>query len=233
VALDGLSPALTHELTETSQRYLASAYDSVEAVLENLEMLRTARRDAGQDLRGRLTHNEEDMLRSAIVFAGAGLDATLKQLVRDSLPALLSFDDQAHDKFEGFAARRISTFEGANPKALARYLVAEDARMLLIEDYIRELTGSSLQSVQEVDRTAGALGIDDTVVRKRAAQLREVFVARNQISHELDLKSPERPGDRGRRTRPMAKSTQQAHQLLETAQLVVNAVSTKLDGAGL
>jgi hypothetical protein len=36
--------------------------------------------------------NEEDLLRAAIVFTGAGLDATLKQVIRDALPSLLEND---------------------------------------------------------------------------------------------------------------------------------------------
>lgn len=42
---------------------------------------------------------------------------------------------------------------------IARYLVAADPRARLIEDYIYELTGSSLQSAEEVGKTASALGI--------------------------------------------------------------------------
>ena len=77
----GLSPAEFHSYTETAQRFLASAYDSVEELLTTLTMFREWRRLEGQSLRGRLTRNEEDLLRAAILFAGAGLDATLKQLV--------------------------------------------------------------------------------------------------------------------------------------------------------
>jgi hypothetical protein len=103
----GLSPAKVHEHTETAQRFLASAYDSVEAVLYNLSLFRRFRRDEGQSLRGRLTENEEDLLRAAILFAGAGLDATLKQLIRDTLPHLLVRNDQAQQKFRDYAAGAI------------------------------------------------------------------------------------------------------------------------------
>ena len=57
----------------------------------------------------------------------------------------------------------------------------------MIEDYIYELTGSSLQTAEEVDKVAGALGIDDAALRKRIVGLKTLFVARNEISHELDL----------------------------------------------
>jgi hypothetical protein len=51
----------------------------------------------------------EDLLRAAIVFTGAKLDATLKQLIRDALPLLLERSKQSHDKFETFAGERLGT----------------------------------------------------------------------------------------------------------------------------
>jgi hypothetical protein len=196
--LKGLSPACFVAGTETAQRFLAGAYDSVEAVLGNLQLIRSMREAETGDIRGRLTANEEDLLRAAIVFTGAGLDATLKQLIRDTLGALLKSSDLSHEKFEEFAAKRLRTGEIAEPKMIARYLTSETPRELLIEDYIYDLTGSSLQSAEEVDRAAGALGIDDGGLRKRIKELRPLFVARNQIAHELDLRRPERRGDRAK-----------------------------------
>src|SRR6266540_4227381 len=104
--LRGLSPASGAPGTETAQRYLASAFDSVEAVLENLAKIREIRKNESGtgDIRGRLPSNEEDLLRAAIVFTGAGMDASLKRLIRDTLPKLLEVSTQAHDKFEAFAA---------------------------------------------------------------------------------------------------------------------------------
>lgn len=78
-AIKQLSDPVVHSAAETAQRYLTSAYESVAAVLTNLELVRQNRRNEGQGLRGRLTDNEEDLLRAAIVFAGAGLDACLKR----------------------------------------------------------------------------------------------------------------------------------------------------------
>jgi hypothetical protein len=50
---------------------------------------------------------------------------------------------------------------------IVRYLVSDDPRARLIEDYIYDLTGSSLQSAEEVGKTAGALGINDADLRRR------------------------------------------------------------------
>src|SRR5262245_44706240 len=112
--LDGLTPAATEPQTETAQRFLASAYDSVEAVLQTLKTVRQLRKQKTDGRVTRLTSSEEDLLRAAIVFTGAGLDATLKQLIRDTLPILLATNTQAHDKFESFAGERLGTGEVAD-----------------------------------------------------------------------------------------------------------------------
>jgi hypothetical protein len=227
-SLPGLSPASGLPGTETAQRFLAGAYDSVEAVLQSLDTIRDLRRQQTGDIRGRLPANEEDLLRAAIVFAGAGLDAALKRLIRDTLPPLLECSQQAHDKFEAFAADRLGTGELADARAVARYLTSANPRQRLIDDYVYDLTGSSLQSAEEVQRTAGALGIADNQLRQRIGSLRPLFVARNEISHELDLQRPERQGDRARRTRGINASVRLCHEGLEVGQLVINAVGELL-----
>jgi len=232
IRLPSLTEAIINDATETAQRYLASAYDSVEAVLRNLDVVREQRRAAGQDLRGRLTENEEDLLRAAIVFAGAGLDATLKQLIRDSLPSVLEVSDLADGKFSAFIKTHISQADVVDVSRLAAYLASRSPRAELIEAYIADLTGGSLQSKQQVEAVAGALGVDDADLRRRVAGLRTAFQARNQIAHELDLRSPERHGDRARRTRKINDSVGTCHELLESAQLLINAVTGVVGGDG-
>ena len=68
---------------------------------------------------------------------------------------------------------------------VARYLVAENPRAQLIEDYVYELAGSSLQSADQVQLTAGALGIEDAELRQQIGDLVALFTARNKVSHEL------------------------------------------------
>jgi hypothetical protein len=110
--LRALTAACGEPGTDTAQRFLASGFDSVDTVLETLDGLRAAR---GR-VRGRLTSAEEDLLRAAIVFTGATLDATLKQLIRDALPRLLEKSTQSHDKFEAFAAQRLAPVKSPTRK---------------------------------------------------------------------------------------------------------------------
>lgn len=229
MALKSLPPASLAQGTDTAQRFLAGAYDSVNGLLATLDAVRSIRKGKQGDIRGRVPENEADLLRAAVVFTGAGLDATLKQLIRDALPQILESSSQAHDKFESFAASRLGTGEIADAKRVARYLTSGDPRGRLIEDYIYSLTGSSLQSAEEVQSAAGALGIDDGPLRKRISGLKPLFVMRNEISHELDLQRPEKQGDRSRRTRSMPKVLEQCHDAFEVGQLIVNAVGKLLN----
>lgn len=110
----------------------------------------------------------------------------------------------------------------------ARHLTHPNPRERLIEDYIYDLTGSSLQSAEQVQNVAGALGIEDSGVRRSINDLRGLFVARNEISRELDFQQPEKQGDRARRTRKIADTEHMCHGAFEVAQQMVDAVATLL-----
>jgi hypothetical protein len=153
VPLRGLTEACLHPATDTPQRFLASGYDAVAAVLDNLAKIRELRRHETGDIRGRLTANEEDLLRAAIVFTGAGLDATLKQLIRDTLPQLLETSTQAHEKFETFAVDELGTGEIADTRVIARYLTSANPRKRLIEDYIYALQGRAFSLPRKFRRS--------------------------------------------------------------------------------
>ncbi len=224
----GLSPAKFHGYTETAQRFLASAYDSVEELLTTLAKFREWRRLEGQSLRGRLPQNEEDLLRAAILFTGAGLDATLKQVVRDTLIYLVEVNSQAEERFKRYASGALLDGGEVSSKKLAGLLIARNPRQALIESYISALTGPSLQSAEQVDGVVSALGIDRPDLRRRVNALRPLFVARNQIAHELDLQRPERPSDKHRRTRQIHQSRELAHEGLEVGQLIINEVVSLL-----
>ncbi len=169
------------------------------------------------------------MLRSMIVFAGAGVDAVMKQLVRETLETIILRSDAASDKFANFVEARLDPSTGANVKRLAHYLLSTSPRQTLTEEYVLDLTGSSLQSVEQLDRILSALGIEDRDVRRRCKDLKPLFVARNEIVHELDLVQVDTPGDRHRRTRTKAEAMELAHLGLEFGQQIINAVGAAIE----
>jgi len=166
------------EYTHASATSLVAAFDDAKAKRGNP--------------RGVLTDQEQDILRASLVMCCAGVDAALKQAIRDCFEHLLDSSKPVREGFEKFIRKRISG-EGdaleltAGSKFLALILADKAPRAKLVEEYIRELTGDSLQSVDEILRTTAALGLDNKALALDVARLKEIFMIRNKIIHELDL----------------------------------------------
>jgi hypothetical protein len=150
--------------------------------------------------------------------------------VRDTLVYLVEVNSQAEDKFRQYASNALSEGGEVSSKRLASFLIARSPRQALIESYVGALTAPSLQSVGQVDNVISALGIGRPDLRRRVNALHPLFIARNQIAHELDLKRPERPSDKHRRTRRIHESRELAHEGLEIGQLIINEVVSLLGG---
>ncbi|MEJ5867344.1 hypothetical protein WDV85_06235 [Pseudokineococcus sp. 5B2Z-1] len=134
--------------------------------------------------------------------------------------------EDAQSKFTAHAQKRLES--DAGNAFLARLITASNSRGALIENYIRAMTGSSLQSVEQVQTVAGALAITDKAPRKDIVKLRGIFVARNEIVHELDLREPSRHGDKRRRPRTISATTDLCHQALDITQRMINSVGLML-----
>lgn len=219
------------EHTKAAQVFVDAAYASVKSAIESMDKVRELR-----PTKTRKTSNtDQDLLRSAIVFAGAGLDASLKQLIRDALEHLIGDvgSTLAEEKFHDFVARAV--IPGAQPpNVLIKVLTSRVStpREALVELYIEDLTGGSLQSVERVSEVLAALGIDDAALRKRVAgsgsRLREVFRARNRIVHELDLRHHTDVGRGIKEPRKIRESCELATEALSVAQMTINAVNDLL-----
>lgn len=215
--------------SEKAKRYLLAARECFEGLMNSLDILRQ-NRGSEAEKRGRLPESEVDLLRAAIVFTCAGLDASLKQLIRDTLPHVLNISDDAQDEFVKFVERIIGPGGTLDPKRMARYLSSPDPRGLLIEDYIDDLTGSSLQSLEQIRRASKALGIaDEEEIRNYITEVRELFEARNHIAHELDLQHPEKRGDRARRSRKLQETKNICEKGFELAGYLISKVESVLE----
>jgi hypothetical protein len=181
--------------------------------------------------RGVLTDKEQDILRAALVMSCAGVDAALKQAIRDSFEHLLEKSKLVREGFERFIRKRI-TGEGdalelaAGAKFLALVLSEKEPRKKLVEEYIRELTGDSLQAVEEVLRTTAALGLDNKTLGLDMPQLREIFSIRNKIIHELDLDL--NALKRKRRVRSQADLVDNSDHMLDTIRRILEALDKTL-----
>lgn len=181
--------------------------------------------------RGVLTDQEQDILRAALVMSCAGLDAALKQAIRNCIDRLLIKDKTVLEGFEKFIRKRISG-EGdilelaGGAKFLSMKLADRRPRRRLIEEYIKELTGESMQSAEEILRTMAELGLDNKQIKLDIQRLREIFTIRNKVIHELDidLDAPKRK----RRVRSQADLLDNSDEILATTKTLLEAINAKL-----
>ena len=211
-----------------SQRYLASAYDSVASLIqETYPALRGQRTGS----RGRLTHAEQDIFRAAVVFAGAGVDTVFKEAMRGCIEIQIERSEGAREKCLDFVTRKIGEGPGVGARQMAELLIQSNPGAALRSAYIDQLTGSSLQSVTQVTNAMSALGLqDERSLYKDAKSLNDLFRARNEIAHELDM-TPASAGGRGARTRRERSGTTyitMCHGGLDFAQRILNALERSL-----
>ncbi len=167
---------------------LQIAHESSKSILKAFDRTRKAR--GGR--RGGTTDEEQDLLRSMLVLSAAGLDSMTKQIIRDCLVTLAEKDERVHQAIETFVSRRMKmTDKGGFPaqavKFLAGILVSDSPKKRILEDYIGSLTGSSLQSPEELIRAVYALGLDPDSCHIDSNECKKIFDIRNKIIHELDI----------------------------------------------
>lgn len=223
-------PTSPVEVTSKARTILKYAHESADGFLKSFAAVR---RDRGAT-KGTTTDEEQDLLRAILVFAAAGLDSTLKQLIRDTLPTLVRTDPNVKEGLETFVERQLrgdaASSEAASGRAfLAKILTAEAQLDELIEQYILSLTGSSLQSPSELAKAAQALGVTLGDVGIDQRRLRPMFNVRNKIIHELDI-NLDAP-IRNRESRSRDNMVSDANALLEVGEKILVAVETKIQNA--
>jgi hypothetical protein len=233
---EGLSDAC-----KTAQSALTAAETAAYNALDSAAVMnRVVKLAAGSKVQGAYGDAAQDNLRSALLFAGAGLDRSLKRLVERALPALVKTDDRANEKFRLWATSAVTHSEsgGVDPARLLELLLGTglDPQAVLVNNYIKMLTASSAQSVERVDEIASALGITDRLVRARSnpssknLALRDAFHDRNLIAHELDLTETPAPGTpfaRKRRSRTVTQMRAHVEECLAVTQSIIADVSAR------
>ena len=178
--------------------------------------------------RGTTTDEQQDLLRSMFVFAMAGLDATVKQLIRDALPVLVLVSEQAEQRLEDFAAKRLEGGRGMiDSQFLVRLLRATNAHDALVTEFVADLTSSSMQSVPQLLNACAALGIEDRELLRDIRDLKTAFGVRNSIIHEMDVNLDAL--NRNRTSRTKAMMVRESNRVLSTAHRLVEAVDSVPD----
>jgi hypothetical protein len=209
----------TSSLCQNAYVILCNAHDAASSFLEAFQDVRKARRAKGMP-----TDEEQDLLRAMLLFASAGLDSLVKQLIRDALPAVLESNEAAAEMFKIFVERRLRTGEDINLKLLAQVIGDRNPRKQLIALQVKELTSTSLQSTEELLKAGAAFDIPSNELTTDLRRLTDVFRVRNQIAHEMDVDFTQP----NRSRRPRARTLMEGH----TNQIfrVANAFLLGVDG---
>jgi len=218
--------------TKTSTTYLSylvlsHTHSTSKSFLNAFASIRRTRK-----ARGAPRDDEQDLLRAMLLFASAGLDSMVKQLVRDALPTVVKTDIGAHIEFEKFVAKKLrgksidSTLNTLDIKTLASLIIEDSPKEALIQRLVESLTCDSLQSVEQLLRVAAHFGITANELYRDRKKLHEVFDVRNKISHEMDIDFNQ--PNRNRFPRRKNDMTRYTNILLSVADNFLHAVDKKL-----
>lgn len=156
---------------------------------------------------GPSTHAQQDLYRAMLVFACAGLDVFLKQLLKTKLATLAKIDPAAKGKFKEFVKRGMKRDERELMNTLAFALISDNPQEDLLNEYLKELTRDSLQSMDQLRIVCDAAGLDTKAIftENNQSVLKAAFDVRNQIIHEMDINLSLPTGSPGYRTRRQRK----------------------------
>ena len=171
---------------------------------------------------GAPTDEQQDLLRAMLVFAGAGLDSSVKQAARDCLPALARNSDETRGELEKFIEREIRAGDGQ--RFLVQLLLHSNTEDEAITEFVNRSTSGSLQSAEELHRICKSLDVQG--MTNKINDLRPAFKARNAIIHEMDMNFSAR--NRNRRSRKRDQMVTWTNQMLEVAELIVDKVDARI-----
>jgi hypothetical protein len=226
-----LKPKGAHPASQSAQTYLSRAQESANEILHAVDSLRDERVKRNKLTRAsRPNEQEQDLLRAMLVSACAGVDAAIKTLIRDALPQMADAIPEVQERLDDFATRALSDAGAVSPKVLARTLSHEvSPRTAIVELMTQDLTGGSLQSPDQLLNVCRSFGFEDKPLRDSVLNLRDVFHARNQIIHEMDMSTEDNRWKR--RLRSMEPMIGMADRALAVAQEIINRVTASLGPA--
>lgn len=177
-------------LVRGALKYLAATHETVTGILDSFGMVRAKAAESKTSAAGRLSRDQVDLLRAAIVFTSSGLDAVCHRLVRDAAPSLIERARGAKAQFDDYLKDQLD--QPRAPEGLLDAITAADPRAALIERYVAAKTSASFQGSSDLRRRVRELlGIPKPALPDaRLTALDPFFKARNQIVHRLDYQDP-------------------------------------------
>jgi hypothetical protein len=212
------APNSTH--CEKAHQVFETAFATCKSFLNSFDQVRKDR-----NAKGAPTDLEQDLLRAMLVFACSGLDAIIKQLIKDALPIVIEKNEGAEAQFRSFIERRIGQDQKLNYELIALSLTSRTPRDQTLERFKTLLSQDSLQSKDQIFQIAAFFDIPSKDIATSADDLREVFRMRNKIIHELDI---ERGGsNRSRVSRRRADMIKAVNTVFKTAGAILAEVDKR------
>jgi len=169
----------------------------------------------------------QELLRSMVVVACAGLESALKEVLRKTLDPLASSDMMVAAKFEAWVARTMKDPENSDFMAHV-FSALEPPRHVLIRGYVSEKVSDSLQSTRGLEETIAALGLGKgTLDWNSFANVHRAFECRNQIIHEYDF--IEIGGRITRRMRTVEEIVNYVNALFDAGDRILTAAVDRVD----
>jgi hypothetical protein len=212
----------TSAATADAALILVYASLTAQSLFETFHVVRDARGSQGAP-----TDSQQDILRSMLVLALAGLDSSVKQLVKDTVPVLVGKNPSTDQALEDFAVRRLGDLErDRDKKYLVRLLRSHATEQLLIDDLIDDLTSDSMQSVDQLLAVCNVLGVRDRPMVESVRSLSDAFDVRNHVIHEMDINFA--ATNRNRTSRTRASMVRETNRVLEVTKTILEAVDELL-----
>ena len=205
---------------------------TIEAVNNFNNLYRAGRRGARG---GPSTHAQQDLYRAMLIFACAGLDMLVKQLLTSKLALLVDMDEGAQNKFKEYVKGGINRGEKEILNTVALALIDRKPRDIFLKDYIESMTKDSLQSGQQLCRASDASGLNTKQIftTDKLNSLKDTFAVRNEIIHEMDINlvgtGQRTIRYRSRRTRTEAIMEGHTTTILDLAQELFTAYKSKFE----
>lgn len=216
----------------TAWTYFGATHQSVSGLFDALHVLRLKGQQAKEETRGRLSADQQDLLRAALVFTSSGLDACLTRLLRDALPVLVATDTAAEKQFKKWVSGRLDGTPGKVAGELREAILDRDPRDRLVELYVKTISRPSLQATGDLRGVRDAMGITAARISDDDVNaLASFFAARNEIAHELDLVDPAGPGTPSRRQRALEAVRSQCDDVLGFVAAIIRATATTIRAA--
>ena len=159
------------------------------------------------------------------------MDAVLKEAMRSCVPTAVESSEGARDKYLDFVTKHLQDGTAFYTRRLADLLISDVPGAALLDAYVQNLTGSSLQSQTQVTAALAALGLqDERDLFKDSKALNPLFRTRNEIAHEMDMTPAAlaNKNGRSRRERAINVYVEMCHAGLNYCQRVLNALEASL-----